>query len=106
MRGRSPAAGLLRAPRARSRSWLAPDRLEALDPHRKADRGDRPRGAEPGEQGVVAAACHQLSGRARLRIVNLEDEAGVIIDAAAERGRKVQARDVDALCGQEPGAIF
>src|SRR5262245_28464201 len=106
MRARSPAAGPSRAPRARRRSWLLPNGLEALDPDREPDRADRLRGAEPRQQGVVAAARDELRRDAPLGIMNFEYEAGVIIDAAAERGREVRARDIDSLCGQKSGATF
>ena len=64
------------------------------------------RAAEPREQAVVAAAGDQLAGSRALRIVQLEHEAGVVVEAAAEGGGEADARDVDAARGQEAGAAL
>ena len=79
---------------------------EPLDPDREADRRDRLARAEPRQQAVVAAAGDQLPGGARTRIVQLEHEAGVVVEAAAERGREADAGDVDAARRQKAGAAL
>ena len=79
---------------------------DALDPDRKADRGDRRLGAEPGEQFVVAAAGDQRPVRRGRRIVQLEHEAGVVVEAAAIGGREADAADIDAARGEKAGAAF
>ena len=38
--------------------------------------------------------------------MQLEHEAGVVVEAAAERGRELDARDVDAARGEEAGAAL
>ena len=38
--------------------------------------------------------------------MQLEHEAGVVVEAAAERGREADARDVDAVRGEEAGAAL
>ena len=85
---------------------MAPDRLQAIDPDREPDRGDRIFRAQPRQQRVAASSPQQLAGDARVRIVNLEHEAGVIIDAAPECGRETHARNVDGLRGEKSGAAF
>jgi len=54
------------------------------------------------DDGVVAAAGDEWAFAAR--VVQLEDEAGVIVDAAAERRREMDGADIDAACGEKAGA--
>ena len=84
----------------------APDLVEPLDPHREADRRDRRGGAEPRQQSVIAPAGDELAVDAHLPIVQLEHEAGVVIEPAPERGRELDARDLDALRGEKAGAAL
>src|SRR5262249_56866384 len=79
---------------------------QPLDPTRKPAADDRPALAEPREQPVIAAARHQRADRAPERVVQLEHETGVIVEAAAEAGREANAGDVDAARGQQGGAAF
>ena len=64
------------------------------------------RAADAGEQAVVAAARDQLAEIARARVMQLEHEAGVVVEAAAERGGEPDAADVDAARGQKAGAAL
>ena len=72
----------------------------------KPTAGIGSRRAEPREQAVVAPAGDQLPGGARARVVELEHEAGVVVEAAAEAGREADAGDVDAARGQKAGAAL
>src|SRR5262249_30998018 len=72
----------------------------------KADSRDRARAAEPREQRVVAAACNELAPYAPVRVVQLEHDTGVIIEATAECGGKADASDVDPPRRQKAGAAF
>ena len=62
--------------------------------------------AEPREQPVIASAGDQRPGVACGRIVQLEHEAGVVVEAAAEGGGELDAADVDAARGQKAGAAL
>src|SRR5215467_12575363 len=77
-----------------------------LDPRRKAHGRNRLGAAESGEQTVIAPASDQLPGGTSLRIVQLEHEARVVVEAAAEGGRELDAANVDATRGQEAGAAL
>src|SRR5882724_12375249 len=77
-----------------------------LDPGREAHRRNGPGAAEPGEQAIIAPAGDQLPGGASLRIVQLEHEARVVVEAAAEGGREPDAAHVDAARGQKAGAAL
>ena len=63
------------------------------------------RATEPGEQPVIASAGDQRIAGAR-RVGQFEHEAGVVIEAAPERGREAHALQIDAARGQEAGAAF
>ena len=69
--------------------WRAHDAAsvdcQPLDPDRETDRRDRLGRAEPREQFVIAAASDQRIAGA-LRVGQFEHEAGVIVEAAPERG--------------------
>ena len=43
---------------------------------------------------------------ARCAVVQLEHEAGVVVEPAAERGREPDARDIDAARGEKAGAAL
>src|SRR3954452_24950939 len=88
-----------------ARSWRAPDLFQSLDPDREPDRGDGRAGAELRHQSVVAAASHQRLGAVALR-VQFEFEAGVVIEAAAERSGEPCLCGVDAARGHEADAAF
>src|SRR5580700_8929020 len=106
----SPAAGPWRARQERVRSCrcLAPrtERSQTLDPDCKSNRRDGSDAAEPREQAVIAASRRQLAGNPAGRIEQLEHEAGVIIDAAAECGGKANTVNVYAAGRKTPGAAF
>src|SRR4051794_17574184 len=87
-------------------SWRAPPLREPFDPNRETDRGDRAGAAEPREQTIVAPAGNQLAGRLRARVIKFEHEAGVVVEAAAERGGEADAADVDAARGKKAGAAL
>src|SRR5712691_8736576 len=89
-----------------ARSCGASAGRKPLDPGRKAHRRNGLVAAEPGEQAVIAPAGDQLPGGASLRIVQLEHEARVVIEAAAEGGRELDPADVDAARGQKAGAAL
>src|SRR5262249_28053891 len=101
------AAGPWPAPRGRgARSCGASERGETVDPHREAYRRHRLRGAEPGEQSVVAPAGDQLAAHLAARVVQLEHHAGVVIESAPEAGGETDAFDVDAARGEEAGTAL
>src|SRR5262245_56719235 len=79
---------------------------QPLDPRREAHRWNGFGAAEPGEQAVVAPSRDQVPGGASLRIVQLEHEARVVVEAAAEGGRELDAANVDATCGQKTNAAL
>src|SRR5690242_16918045 len=79
---------------------------EPLDPRREAHRWNGLGTAEPGEQAVVAPSSDQLPLGASLRIVQLEHEARVVVEATAEGGGELDAPDIDAARGQKAGAAF
>src|SRR2546421_299055 len=62
--------------------------------------------AETAQQFVVAATRHQRAVRRRGRIVQLEHEAGVIVETTAIGGREANAADVDAARRQKSGAAL
>ena len=62
--------------------------------------------AQPREQPVIASARDQRAVVACGRIVQLEHEAGVIVEAAAEGGGEPDAGDVDAARGEKAGAAL
>ena len=74
----------------------------------------RPRSRPPGSAcGAEPRRAIRRSGRRRPAdrrcargSVQFEHEAGVVVEAAAERGREADARDVDAARGEEAGAAF
>src|ERR1700675_3299779 len=100
-------------PRERTASsWRAPacgrlaaDLCQSLDPDREPDRGNRRGGAELGHQSVVASARHQRLGAVALG-VQFEFEAGIIIEAAAERGGEPGLCRVYAARGHEADTAF
>src|SRR3977135_753395 len=77
-----------------------------LDPGREAHRWNGLGTAEPGEQAIIAPAGDQLPGGASSRIVQLEHEARVVVEAAAEGGRELDAAAVDAARGQKASAAL
>ena len=58
---------------------------EAVEPDGKTDRRNRPACAEQREQPVVAAAADHRAAVGARRIVELEDEAGVIVELASRK---------------------
>ena len=62
--------------------------------------------AEPREQPVIAPAGDELAGGRRAGIVQLEHEAGVVVEPAAEGGREADAPDIDAARGKKAGAAL
>src|SRR5689334_8017486 len=77
-----------------------------LDPGREAHRWNGLGAAEPGQQAVVAPASNQLPLGASLRIVQLEHEARVVVETAAEGGRELDAADIDATRRQKSSAAL
>src|SRR5215213_5529322 len=103
----SPAAGPSTAPPARgARSWLRPNVVQPLDPYGETHRRNRCDGAETCEQLVVAPTGDELAVDAKLRVVQLEHEARVVIEPTPERGGELDARNLDALRGEESRAAL
>src|SRR5260370_34694482 len=96
-------------------SWRAPARAacgrpaaklcQGFDPDRKPDRGDRGGGAKLGHQSVIAPAGHHRLDAVALRM-QFEFEAGIIVEAAPERGGKPRRAGIDAAPGHEADAAF
>src|SRR5476649_918654 len=89
-----------------ARSWSASASHDAVDPDGKAHGRDRHLGAKPPEQTVVASAGDQLAHHLGSRIVQLEHDASVVIDTAAETGGKPDACNIDAARGDKASAVF
>ena len=79
-----------------------PQADKLLDRGGKSDRRDRLARAEPRQQAVVAAAGDERTLGAR--VMQLEHEAGVVIEAAAERRGEMDRAHVDAARGKKAGA--
>ncbi len=68
----------------------------------KPTAGNRFTRAQSRQEFIVAAASNQRT--LGVGIVQFEDEAGVVIETAAERGGEMYGADVDALGGKKAGA--
>src|SRR5262245_55911035 len=86
------------AARARRASFRRPPFARGSEP----DRRDCLARAEPRQPSVIAAAGHQRTAAASP--VQFENEAGVIVEAAAESGCKFDGADLDAASGEESGS--
>ena len=81
--------------------------LDPVEPDREADRGHGRAGGlsrDQREQAVVAAAADERPPVAAPGIVNLEDEAGVVVEPAAEIGGEGEAAEIDAVLPKILGA--
>src|SRR5690242_9854956 len=78
-------------------------RRQRLHPDREADGGNGRGGAELAQQPVIAAAGDQRLGAVALAM-QLELEAGVVVEAASEGGGEAYLVGVDAMLGHEADA--